>query len=334
MSQSFRIGFIGAGRQAVEEMSLVVESNFGEVASVCDIDEKAAQCLAASYSIPYYQDYKMMIDQENLNGVFICVPHNDHFPISMYALQKNLHVIKEKPFALSVKDGMELVSTSKRMKKSILTMMQRRGHSSYKEGKNLLDQIGKVFLFRGFYTFNGGPYDYGWRGINRISGGGTVIDMGYHILDLVIWYLGLPYFVYAQLTNFARPDASYETEDSALITFRLPKSMGSIVLTRASHPKEEKIYIHGIKGTLIVDRQSVKVIALNGEVVYSQRFEKDWSNSIINQLDEFISTVMIGEYVDSSDQMDHLILLESIYRSQKSGMSEPVISNKNNLKVI
>jgi predicted dehydrogenase len=334
MSQSFRIGFIGAGRQAVEEMSLVVESNFGEVASVCDIDEKAAQCLAASYSIPYYQDYKVMIDQENLDGVFICVPHNDHFPISMYALQKNLHVIKEKPFALSVKDGLELVSTSKRMKKSILTMMQRRGHSSYQEGKNLLDQIGKVFLFRGFYTFNGGPYDYGWRGINRISGGGTVIDMGYHILDLVIWYLGLPNFVYAQLTNFARPDASYETEDSALITFRLPKSMGSIVLTRASHPKEEKIYIHGIKGTLIVDRQSVKVIALNGEVVYSQRFEKDWSNSIINQLDEFISTVMIGGYVDSSDQMDHLILLESIYRSQKSGMSEPVISNKNNLKVI
>lgn len=334
MFQSFRIGFIGAGRQAIEEMALVVQSNLGEVSAVCDVDVKAAQSLALKYNMPYYQDYKVMIDREHLDGVFICVPHNDHFSISMYALHQNLHVIKEKPFSLSVKDGMELVSTSKRMKRSILTMMQRRGHPSYQEGKRLLDQIGKVFLFRGFYTFNGSPYDYGWRGINRISGGGTVIDMGYHILDLVIWYLGLPNFVYAQLTNFARPDVSYETEDSALITFRLPKSMGSIVLTRASHPKEEKVYIHGIKGTLIVDRQSVKVIALDGHLVYSRKFDTDWSNSIINQLDEFICTVKTGGYVDSSYQMDHLILLESIYRSQTTGMSEPVISNKNNQKVI
>jgi predicted dehydrogenase len=328
MSKSFRIGFIGAGRQAREEMFLVEKSNFGKVSAVCDIDEKAAQSLSTNYSIPYYQDYKIMIDRENLDGVFICVPHNDHFSISMYALQKNLHVIKEKPFALSVKDGVELVSTSKRMKKSILTMMQRRGQPSYQEGKRLLDQIGKVFLFRSFYTFNGGPYDYGWRGINHISGGGTVIDMGYHIIDLVIWYLGLPNFVYAQLTNFARPDVSYETEDSALITFRLPKSMGSIVLTRASHPKEEKSYIHGTKGTLIVDRQSVKVIALNGEVFYSEKFDNDWSTSIVNQLDEFICKVKSGGYVDSSYQIDHLILLESIYRSQKTGMSEPVIFKK------
>ncbi len=335
MFQPFRIGFIGAGGQALEQMSTVDQSKYGQIAAICDIEAKRAQNAADRFKVPYYIDYKRMIQKEKLDAVFICVQHNAHFETSWYALERNLHVIKEKPFALSLWEGQELVSKSKKVGCSILTMMQRRQHQSYQKGKILLDHIGEAFLFRGFYTFNGGPYDYGWRGINYISGGGAVIDMGYHMLDLVIWYLGLPNFVYAQLTNFARPDTHYETEDTALITFRLPKLMGSVVLTRASHPKEEKIYVHGTKGTLIVDRQSVETISLNGESTYYKQFNKNWSHSLINQLDGFIDTVQSGRFVDSSNQMQHLAFLKSIYKSHKTGLSEPVLLNsKPNQKVI
>jgi predicted dehydrogenase len=133
--------------------------------------------------------------------------------------------------------------------------------------------------------------------------------------------------VYAQLTNFARPDTYYETEDTALITFRLPKLMGSVVLTRASHPKEEKIYIHGTKGTLMVNRQSVEVISLNGESTYYKQFNKNWSTSLIKQLDEFIFMVQSGGFSDSSNQLQHLAFLESIYKSQETGLPEPIIFN-------
>ncbi|WP_414731860.1 Gfo/Idh/MocA family oxidoreductase [Agrobacterium pusense] len=57
--------------------------------------------------------------------------------------------------------------------------------------------------------------DEGWRAKRDIAGGGALIDMGYHLIDLVIWFLGMPEIVMARTSGSAKPDQKYDVEDTA-----------------------------------------------------------------------------------------------------------------------
>ncbi|MBH8601384.1 Gfo/Idh/MocA family protein [Thermoactinomyces sp. CICC 23799] len=320
---SFKIGFIGAGSQALEQMKTIHFSRLGTLAAVCDPNIGRAIQAGRTYQIPYFSSYQNMIAQTDLDAVFICTPHNSHFAAASYALTHQLHVIKEKPFACTVTEGQELVELARRNQKSLITVMQRRYHECYQTGKELLKSIGDPFFFRGSYSFNGGPYDFGWRGIKSIAGGGAILDMGYHMIDLIIWYLGLPTQVYAQMSNIARPDVSYETEDTATLSFRINHQLiGTLDLTRASQPKEEQIYVHATKGTLYANRYNLIIYNLDGSVRTHVKINQDWSVSIQKQIDHFIENALNGKIDDGSSHLPHLHLVEAAYRSSQLG--EPV----------
>lgn len=320
MSKPLKVGFIGAGGQAMEQIKVIKSSNFVEISSVCDINAEKAQNVGLKYNIPFYTNYEDMIKKEQLDVVFICLPHNLHKEATIFALSNNLHVIKEKPFALTVNEGEELVQQARRKTRSILTIMQRRGHHTYILGKKLMNEIGEPFLFRVHYSFNGGPYDFGWRGKREIAGGGAILDMGYHMLDLIIWYFGIPTQIFTQMTNVARPDTFYDTEDSAVLTMKKGKSlMGNLVLTRASQPKDEQVIIHGTKGTLKINRQNVYLYDLDGNVCVHITTNKDWTFSTRKQIDAFAQKILNGQLEDSSSHMVHLKLLESAYQSERLG---------------
>lgn len=323
MLKNFKIGFIGAGGQALEQIESVNDSKLGKVAAVCDLDLEKVHILREKYNIPIFTCYQQMIQSVQLDAVFICLPHNAHFSATMFALKNGLHVIKEKPFALTVQEGQALVEESRKQKKALFTVMQRRHHSSYLVGKDWMSEIGTPYLYRGSYTFNGSPYDFGWRGIKEIAGGGAVLDMGYHIVDLIIWYLGIPTEVYAQLLNVARPDTHYETEDSAILTFGIRENlMGNLVLARASHPKGEQTYIHGTNGTLFVNRSQALLYDLEGNVRRKIDVQPSWSEDVIKQIDDIIEKILSGELEDGSSHLPHLYFVDAAYRSHLLG--EPV----------
>lgn len=328
MSRQFKIGFIGAGDQALEQMKAVHFSRSGRLGAVCDTNVGKAIQAGLAYQVPYFSSYQNMIHKADLDAVFICVPHNIHRSATLYALSHGLHVIKEKPFATTVNEGQELVEQARKCNRSLITVMQRRHHESYQAGKEFVEYIGKPFLFRGSYTFNGGPYDFGWRGLKRIAGGGAVLDMGYHMLDIIIWYLGIPTQVFAHLSNIARPDVTYETEDSAILTFKIKDDlMGSLVLTRASQPKEEHIYVHGTKGTLHINRYNVVLYDLDGFVRKHMKVDQEWRLSVSKQIDHFISRVINGEMDDGSSHLPHLHFVEVAYRSHSLGEPVRVFTN-------
>lgn len=320
MEHLLKVGFVGAGHQAQEQIRILQSSKVVKVSAVSDIHADRSRNVGTKYQIPYYTDYEKMIHQESLDIVYICLPHHLHQKATQYSLLKGLHVVKEKPFALSVNEGKKLIHYAAKKQRSIFTLMQRRGHSTYKLGKKLLEEIGNPYLFRVHYSFNGGPYDFGWRGKKAIAGGGAILDMGYHMLDVILWYFEMPSQVFAYTTQVARPDVLYETEDLAVLMMKKGNSlMGSLVLTRASHPKDEQIVIYGTKGSMKVSRQDVYLWDLAGNQILHVSARTDWQRAIQTQLDTFAIKVLNGQIDHGSYHLQHVQLLEAAYLSQQSG---------------
>ncbi|MCS6595231.1 Gfo/Idh/MocA family protein [Bacillus cereus] len=313
----FRVGFVGLGGQAKEQAEHVTHTKYGVVTAICDSNLKILEDLPDYLSdAEVFTDYKEMINQCELDAVFICVPHNLHKDIALYALSHGLHVLKEKPLACNYEEGLQIVQASNQYKRSVITLTQRRNHNSYVKAKEMLDSLGDIFLIRGEYTFNGGPYDFGWRGIKDIAGGGAILDMGYHVLDLIVWYFGLPAEVHAYMSNIARPDVTYETEDTAILTFKTHSgALGNLNLSRATQPKKEELFVHGSKGVIHITRTKVTRLNLDGttgEVIESDR---SWDLPIRTQIDDFIQNIKKGIMQDGSSHLDHLLLCDGAYQS-------------------
>lgn len=326
----FRIGFVGLGGQAREQIEHVKFTKYGIVTAICDKNEEMLKNLPNYLEdVAVFMDYKEMISQTELDAVFICVPHDLHKEIALYALSHGLHVIKEKPFACNYEDGSKIVQAANLHKKSVITLTQRRFHNSYLKAKEMLNELGKIFLIKGEYTFNGGPYDFGWRGIKDIAGGGAILDMGYHVLDLIIWYFGLPIEVNAYISNTARPNVKYETEDTAILMFKTQNgAMGSLDLSRATQPKREELFIHGSNGVLNITRTKVELINLDGNIIKVINSDRSWDGPIRTQIDDFIEKISNGIMQDGSSHLDHLILCDGAYKSDQENQTVKLKNNE------
>ena len=101
------VGFIGAVH--IEQLR-----RLGNVEVVALADEAGAEQKAANLYVPKaYSDYKEMIEKENLDSVHICTPNFTHYDIAMYAMERGLHVICEKPMTCTVEEAKKLAAFAK-----------------------------------------------------------------------------------------------------------------------------------------------------------------------------------------------------------------------------
>lgn len=120
----------------------------------------------------------------------------------------------------------------------LMVTLQRRFNPIYTSFVQLADQVGVPFAVDAQYTLFVDDPSEGWRGLTSKAGGGCIIDMGYHLVDLILWYFGLPDRVLAEVSIGARPDRAYDAEDAALIHFGYDSGLyGSLLLSRFIGPK-------------------------------------------------------------------------------------------------
>ncbi|WP_028479803.1 Gfo/Idh/MocA family oxidoreductase [Nocardia sp. CNY236] len=90
--------------------------------------------------------------------------------------------------------------------------------------------------------------------------------MGYHVIDLVLWYFGLPDRITADLSVAARPGREYHAEDTALVHFSYDSGLyGSILLSRFIGPKTEDLCLVGSKGMVHLERGRIRRLTNDGE---------------------------------------------------------------------
>jgi len=321
--KKFNVGIIGLGHQASEDhIPGVLSSDLVELKAVCDIDNVKVKEYEEKLGVNGYTSYIEMINKEILDFVIIATPHWTHKKIIEDVARKGIHILKEKPFAENLKDAFEIKEICDNNKIKLMITLQRRFNPIYNSFIQLIDQIGKVSLIEMKYTFFVEDPHKGWRGMKKTAGGGCVLDMGYHIVDMLLWYFGLPDEVYAALSSVQINNDGADVEDEALVVFKYDKKInGSLILSRYYSPKTEYIKVVGSKGIIEVQRGKITRYTNNGEVIESLVRENSWPTAVSSQID-FFCKVLSGEKENPGGpekHLEHMAFIESCYISKKEG---------------
>ena len=116
--------------------------------------------------------------------------------------------------------------------------------------------------------------------------------MGYHLIDMILWYFGQPDRILADMSVSARPDRDYDAEDTALIQFGYDSGLyGSLLHLPVHRPQERADRLVGSKGMVRLERGRVRRLTNGGEVVESLSREQAWPSAAACQIDYFCRVI-------------------------------------------
>lgn len=317
-----RAGIVGLGRQARDDhLPALLASDMVDLVAVCDTDVQRVAEVRGEFEVAGHHDVTAMLASEDLDFVVVAVPHQSGREVITAAAEHRVHVLKEKPFATSLTEARELAVTCARSGVELMVTLQRRFNPIYSTFHQLYDQIGQPFLIDAAYTMSVDPAA-GWRGQRCLAGGGCIIDMGYHVIDMLLWYFGLPDRVLAQYSATARPELDYDAEDTAHILFGFDSGLvGTVLLSRCIPPKTERIRVVGTRGAIVLERGRIQRLRSDGELVESLSREQSWPAAATAQVDHFCR-VLHGSRCNVSGPDSHLAhaaFIDAAYASSRAG---------------
>ncbi len=191
-----KIGIIGCGGIANgKHMPALSKLANVELVAFCDLVEERAKQAAAEYGVEgarVYTDYKKMLkDEGEMEVVHVLVPNRSHAPITIDALESGRHVMCEKPMAKDVAGARAMVETAKRTGKKLTIGYQGRCRQDSLYLKSLCDagELGDIYYSRAIAIRRRAVPTWGVFLNEYEQGGGPLIDIGTHALDLTLWMM-------------------------------------------------------------------------------------------------------------------------------------------------
>ncbi|MFA6065671.1 MAG: Gfo/Idh/MocA family oxidoreductase [Candidatus Babeliaceae bacterium] len=257
-------------------------------------------------------------NQINFEVAFIAIPHHLHEEFTTLLLRDNKIIIKEKPLALNSQEVVTYEKISKIKQPPIFTIVQRHFQASLIEAKKDLHLIGRPLSFSYEYCFNLPMMTPGWRANRLKSGGGVLIDMGYHIIDVVNDFFGMPIISEINATfGFCYNEMfKAKLEDKAIISFNYPSGLkGEIKLSRHDFRKEEFI-ITGALGVMRINAINYVIYDLNGNVIKSYESTQTKSQNKLDMLNIYLKNRHNEKYIDQElkRHKNNVYIIDQIYK--------------------
>lgn len=164
------------------------------VTAVCDLDEAKVKAYAEANGVANrYTDYNEMLEKEDLDAVSVCTWNASHKGAVIAALRAGCDVICEKPMAMNKQEAEEMLAVSKETGKLLMMGFVRRFGNDADIIKKFIDggTMGDIYYAKAVYLRRSGCPG-GWFGDREYSGGGPLIDLGVHVIDLVRYLAGSP----------------------------------------------------------------------------------------------------------------------------------------------
>ena len=190
---AMKVGIIGAGGIAqyahIPGYQMVPDV---EVVALSDPDTPRARHAARKFSIPHvFSNYQDLL-KLGLDAVSVCAPNYLHAEATIAALEAGAHVLCEKPMAMNAAQAEKMVAASRRTGKLLMMAYNNRFRREAQALKKLIvaGMLGDVYFARAAWIRRRGiPSPGSWFGIKAQSGGGPLIDLGVHVLDLALWLM-------------------------------------------------------------------------------------------------------------------------------------------------
>ena len=187
-------GYIGLGAHlpAYQKMQ---DEGLVRIAAVCDINETALKTAAERCGTArVFADYHEMLGADGIDAVDVCTPNYLHKQPVMDALAAGKHVICEKPLAVNAVEGAEMVAAARVAGKQLAVGLNVRFGAGASAVKRFVDdgRLGEIYYARAHALRRRGIPGWGLFTQKDKQGGGPLIDIGVHILDLTLWLMGHP----------------------------------------------------------------------------------------------------------------------------------------------
>lgn len=251
----YKIALVGCGRIAKNHLESIAQlPNDLKLVAVCDIIPERAQAAAEKYGAQAYTDYDAMLQNEKIDLISICTPSGLHPEHGIKAAQKGIHVITEKPMAITLEAADTLIKACDDHHVQLFVVKQNRLNTTMQLLRRAIDKgrFGKIYLVQSnvFWQRPQSYYDQAkWRGTWEFDGG-SFMNQASHYIDALYWLIGPVDYVMAETATMAR---RIETEDTgaAILKFR-NGVIGTVNVTMLTFPKnyEGSITILGEKGTV------------------------------------------------------------------------------------
>lgn len=337
-----RYALIGCGRIATNHMKAAVNNQL-EISAVCDVVPEHMEVLLAKHelqndmSILRYTDYKSMIQEVKPDLVSIATESGIHAEIALFCIDHGVHVIIEKPMAMSISDANEIIRHSEEKHVKVSACHQNRFNIAVQEMRHALEAGRFGRLSHGSihvrWNRNQGYYDQApWRG-TWAQDGGALMNQCIHGIDLLRWTFGGEIEeVYGQTRQQFHDYLEAEDVGMAVVKFK-NGAIATIEGTTNVYPKnlEETLYIFGEKGTVKIGGTSTNNIDVWD---FSDESEADTKNKGLQEetsnvygnghtslFADMIDAIQNDRkpYVDAYAGRDALELVLAIYKSQKEG---------------
>jgi len=195
MDKKIRIGIIGCGGIANgKHMPSLAKLKNVEMVAFCDIVLERAEEAAKKYGTEdakVYVDYKELLKDNTIDVIHVCTPNKSHAPISIAALESGKHVMCEKPMTKTAADARAMLEAAKRTGKKLTIGYQNRQRKEIRHLKTLCDDgvLGKIYFGKAHAIRRRAVPTWGVFMNEEEQGGGPLIDIGTHALDLTLWMM-------------------------------------------------------------------------------------------------------------------------------------------------
>ena len=345
---TLKIGVIGTGSISVSHLNAYRDHPHVELTALCDLNQELLAKRGEEYGVTaLYTDMHDMLKKERLDAVSICTWNSQHAPCTIAALEAGLHVLCEKPMALNTEQAVQMKETAERCGKLLMIGFVRRFGNDCDILKDLIDRgdFGELYHAKATYLRrNGNPG--GWFGERSRSGGGPLIDLGVHVIDMTRYLMGnpKPVSVYGAAFQklFNRPhiqskpsyvSASRGAKDICdvedFVTAMIRYDNGAVVNVDASFSLNiqkdvEKIELFGTKAGAKLEPALAIYSEWNGHmtnVTLETPTALSFQGLFENEVNHFIDCIRTGTPCrnPAEDGVQIMRILDAIYASAASG---------------
>ncbi|HYG74585.1 MAG TPA: Gfo/Idh/MocA family oxidoreductase [Planctomycetota bacterium] len=193
--KKLRVALIGAGGISNAHTENYKKFDDVEVVGACDVSEASLKKFSDRHGITaLYGDWKTMIKEARPDAVSVCTPNGLHLQPTLDALNAGCHVLVEKPLALNAAEGQKMIDVAKKNKRHLVIGFQHRFDGRTKLLKRAVDEgvFGKILFVRVQALRRRGIPNWGVFGRKELQGGGPLIDIGVHVLEMAHYTIGSP----------------------------------------------------------------------------------------------------------------------------------------------
>ena len=341
MSGRLRVGVVGLGMGAWHAQGYQ-EDGRAEVVALCDVDRSRLEETACKCGVSeVFTDAEGMLRKVKLDAVSIVTPNKFHAPLTIAALRRGLHVLCEKPMAMTVREAERMVAAAQQAKRNLMINFSYRFSDMSYALKQQVEAgvVGEIYFGRTvWHRRRGIPGFGGWFTNKELAGGGPLIDLGVHRLDLALWLMGYPEpvavsgaahnVIAKELARKQRKAFTVEDLACGIVKF----ANGATLMLEASwavninEPEHMVTLLCGTKGGLVQKNVgggyefTAELYTEEGGNLYTKKLDQALSPAP-SAYTEFISSILEKRppMATGDEGVKVMKILEGIYKSAETG---------------